>query len=285
MNKTLLKKLPVLFIFLNLSLHISFAQLPDGTQATNSFINILLSNLSKENALKFDTSSVDFSVNLSIVTYVVKDSSGNLNIDLPSVSQSIAVANSYFKYAGIKFSLKEINYVGDYHYSYLNLDKKPTELLVKHSTANTINLYLVDEIVIDTIPYYGVSYFPDDTLSYYIFLRKNFVSGSYLSCMLGHFFGLLSTHENKNGRELVSEANCSTTGDLICDTYADPNIFGLVDSKCLYSGTAKDPASHFYVPSVANLMSNAPGECRCIFTLQQYRRMFYYCKKFRQYLR
>jgi hypothetical protein len=119
----------------------------------------------------------------------------------------------------------------------------------------------------------------------YIFLNKKFFSGNYLSCMIGHFFGLLSTHEKTGGIEFVDESNCSTKGDLICDTYADPDLLNMVDKKCLYFGVFRDPKSIYFIPSVANIMSNSPGKCRCLFTKQQYRRMYFYYKKYRQYLR
>jgi hypothetical protein len=261
------------------------AQLPDGTKATTKYLNELLNNLSRENVLKFDQSSVDLSVTLSIAVYIVRDSNGNRNVDQGRIPQLLDTVNNYFKPVGIKFILRYVANVDDYHYSYFSMYRRPEELLTKHSTDKTINLYLVDSIQKDSVSYYGYTYFPVDTSDNYIFLRKNYFTGNYLACMLGHFFGLLSTHEKNAGVEMVNESNCATTGDLICDTYADPDINGLVNGKCLYTGRAKDTNGDFYVPSVANIMSNSRPGCRCIFTVQQYKRMYFYYKKFRQYLR
>ena len=96
--------------------------------------------------------------------------------------------------------------------------------------------------------------------------------------------GLLSTHESLGGRELASEKNCAEGGDFICDTYADPDLFDQVIDSCKYIGTMRDDNGRYFVPSVANLMSNSPDECKCILTPLQYRRIYYYFKKYRQYL-
>ena len=275
--------LVLLFLFNTIG-HLS-AQLPDATSATASFASKLVINLPQENSLKFDTASVDLSVKLSIAVYVVRDINGNLNFDSASILPILGNINNYFKPIGISFIVNSVKIIDDYNYSYLSVKNIPKEMLIKHSTENTINLYLVDSISKDSVSYYGFTYFPDDTLHNYIFLSKYFFDANYLSCLLGHFFGLLSTHEKVLGLEYVDESNCSTKGDLICDTYADPDLFGMVNKKCLFTGQLKDPNGKYYVPSVANLMSNSPGHCRCQFTFQQYRRMYFYYKKFRQYLR
>jgi hypothetical protein len=102
---------------------------------------------------------------------------------------------------------------------------------------------------------------------------------------MGTFFGLLFTHETLGGAEYVSGSNCASTGDYICDTYADPRLMGLVDKYCHYQGTMRDSEGKFYIPSVANIMSESPDDCKCIFTDEQYRRMKYYLFNLRDYLR
>jgi hypothetical protein len=131
---------------------------------------------------------------------------------------------------------------------------------------------------------YGFTYFPDIADSNFIYLDKNYANGNSLTTMLGHFMGLLSTHETAGGRELANENNCATSGDFICDTYADPDLFNEVIDSCQYIGTMRDDNGQYYVPSVANIMSNSPDHCKCILTPLQYRRVYYYYHKYRQYL-
>lgn len=192
--------------------------------------------------------------------------------------------NGYFNRIGLQFVIDTIDYIGDYNYSYITYNHNRKELITKYAVNNRINLFLVDSIKMGSALSYGFTYFPIVTDSNYIFLNKSYFSGNSLSTMLGHFFGLLSTHETLGGREDVSELNCSKSGDFICDTYADPNLLNLVVDNCKYIGQQRDNAGSYYVPSVANIMSNTDNACKCVFTILQYRRMYYYYKKYRQYL-
>jgi hypothetical protein len=262
----------------------SLGQLPDGTRATATFIQEINKNLAAESASDFDKSNINLWANLSLSIHVVKNKMGLPGIGVSTIQTSVTDANNYFKTIGIQFVIDKIDYIEDYNYSSVSKSKNMIELLTKHAENNKINLFLVDSIQINLFAYYGFTYFPNQTDSNFIFLCKNEVNGVSLSTQLGHFFGLLSTHETAGGRELVNESNCKTSGDFLCDTYADPDIFSLVDSACKYSGILRDPAGLFYVPSVANIMSNSPFQCKCIFTPFQYRRMYFYYKKFRQYL-
>ena len=63
-------------------------------------------------------------------------------------------------------------------------------------------------------------------------------NGSTLPHEVGHFYGLPHTHDQ--GNELVNGSNCATAGDNFCDTPADPNLSGVVNSSCVYTGTATD---------------------------------------------
>ena len=65
--------------------------------------------------------------------------------------------------------------------------------------------------------------------------------------------------------------NCTVSGDLVCDTPADPNLYYLyadVDSQsCEYLGAigdcdATDANGELYVPSTENVMSYSPFFCR-----------------------
>jgi hypothetical protein len=270
--------------FLLLIPNLCNAQLYDGTIATDTFIKTIIKNISDENVMNFDLSSVNLSTKLSISVHVVCDTSGNIYVTKPQVVSVVQTANNYFKNIGIQFSVDSFDIVKDYNYLNISKNNNTSELLVKHSDYNRINLYIVDSIKMTNTPCFGYTYFPTAPDSNYIFLCRNYLSGTNLTMMLGHFFGLLSTHERKGGRELVNEKNCSTSGDYICDTYADPGLKNLVDKSCKYIGTLMDGNGEYYIPSVANIMSDSQEQCKCIISPFQYRRMLYYYKKYRQYL-
>lgn len=264
---------------------ITYAQeyLPNGTFGTSSFITELRNNYTDENT-PFDTTRVNLDATLSLNFYIIKNSQGETNHSSGSLNSHVTGVNRFFKPIGLQYKVNKIVEVDEY--SYLEVDKSnvSTELLTKYQTENQINVYLVDSVMVDSIPYYGFTYFPDESDSLYIFLSKSFMTDKNLSTQLGHFMGLLASGEQGTAMETINGSNCDDAGDLICDTHADPGIFGLVDEDCLYQGSVMGPNGKYFVPSVANMMSDAPEECRCIFSMQQYRRMYYYFKKYRQNL-
>jgi hypothetical protein len=262
-----------------------YAQLPDGTKTTREWIDEIVKNLDEEESLLYNAASVYNSAQLSIAVYIVRDDNGMANCNESDIVAGIGLLNSYFHTINLSFRLRPVQYIDDYNYGNLQDELYMDELVKKHSEDRTINLYLVESIKVDSIRCYGFTYFPNDTIRNYIFLDKEMIQGNYLTTLMGHFLGLLSTHETLGGDELVNEKNCAASGDFICDTWADPNLFGWVDRTCTYLGNHADRQGESYVPSVANLMSESYDECKCILTPNQYRRMLYYLKNYRYYLR
>jgi Pregnancy-associated plasma protein-A len=92
---------------------------------------------------------------------------------------------------------------------------------------------------------------------------------------VGHWFGLLHTHGKKDSRadELVDGSNCETAGDLICDTPADPNLIGRVNSStCNYAPgnlAPRDANGQLYAPETNNYMSYSRSQCRNRFSDDQ----------------
>jgi len=103
----------------------------------------------------------------------------------------------------------------------------------------------------------------------------------------GHYFLLYHTHGKTNTGttdEMVDGDNCSCGGDDVCDTPADPNLFGnVVDAACRYIGGKVDGRGQPYKPDPTNLMSYA-HRCRLSFTKGQYNRMRWAGLKFRNYI-
>jgi hypothetical protein len=264
-----------------------FAQelLPDGVTVTASFLDEIKTNYNLENAFPFELNSDTLSVKIPIRVHIVRSINGQTGVIPISVYNSVNNANNYFKNIGINFFIDSIHIIEDYNYAYIANNRNTDELLTKFALDNRINLFLVDSVKKNYFRSYGFTYFPDVVDSNYIFLDKNYIFGNSLVTLLGHFMGLLSTHEFSGGRELVNQINCSSSGDYICDTYADPDLFEQVGNSCKYMGSAKDYTGNYYVPSVANIMSDALDKCKCVFTPLQYRRMYYYYLKYRQYLK
>jgi hypothetical protein len=261
-----------------------YAQLPDGVNATQAFLDTLIKNYQEESSFSFDLNTINSHVRIPLKVHIVMNIKGSAGVSQNSVFNSVKLANVYFEKVGIQFFIDTLDYVNDYNYSFITYNKLKKELVTKYVIKSRINLFLVDSIKMGYNKSYGFTYFPDVADSNIIYLDKNYLSGNSLATMLGHFMGLLSTHETLGGREFASENNCSENGDFICDTYADPDLFNMVVDSCKYIGTMRDDNGRYYVPSVANIMSNSLDECKCILTPLQYRRIYYYYKKYRQHL-
>jgi hypothetical protein len=287
-GKMLLKKifrlcLTLSFIILNFQL--GFSQLDDGTKGTNSYFQLLKKNIAAENSLVFDSSVVGGPNTITLQVHIINDSTGYTLFSLQDFMIGLAEVNFYFAPVGLNFKVGVIDTVKEYPFSFVTSRIDNVELLRKYAKSKTINLFLVDSITIDSGRYYGFTHFPSDTAHNTIYLRKDYNGAKPLITQLGHFFGLLSTFENGAGQEFVNGINCSTAGDLICDTYADGGMLGQVDIFCQYTGKIKDPSGKYYTPSVGNFMTNGPFDCKCMFTNNQLRRMYFYYKHYRSYLR
>jgi len=275
----------ILFLPILMAHCIASAQLPDGVIGTQSFIDTIRMNYKDENSFYFDLNSVNTTVKVPLKVLIVMNKKGYAGVDQERIYSSVDLANSFFKNAGINFLITSIDYISDYNYSYITYNNLKKELLTGYTTKNVINLFLVDSILMGPSRSYGFTYFPDVPDSNHIYLDKNYITGVSLTTMLCHFMGLLSTHETAGGRELSSEENCSSAGDFICDTYADPDLFNEVIDSCRYIGTMKDDNGQYFVPSVANIMSDSSDKCRCVLTPLQYRRIYYYFNKYRRLLK
>jgi len=263
---------------------ILYGQLPDGTRPTLAYLQMIIDNIDKEKEIDPDTATSGFLADYSVIVYVVSDTSGDSSVDEADISYGFSQLNTYFNSINVSFQVDTVIPVEDYNYSRISSVNDINELVVKHSQPNSINLYLLQSIEIGSVPSYGFTFFPDETEKNYVFLDKNHIAGMYLTTLMGHYAGLLSTHDTLGGAEWANELNCSTTGDFICDTYADPNLYQLVDTDCKYEAFLTDPTGMFYAPSVANIMSESRDECKCIFTPMQLRRMVFYLMNYRNYL-
>ncbi|MBN1415704.1 MAG: hypothetical protein JW973_11435 [Bacteroidales bacterium] len=264
---------------------IGSAQFRDGTETTHEWIEEIRKNLDAEKDLVYNEASVYHTTHLLIAAFIVNDPAGMANCNEGDLAAGISSLNAYFNTINVNFILHTVQYVKEYSYGFIHDEGTVSELVKKYSMDRTINLFLVESIETDTAVYYGFTYFPDDTIRNYIFINKYLIRGNYIITLMGHFFGLLSTHDTLGGTELVNQKNCTLSGDFLCDTWADPNLFERVDTACVYIDDPVDPNGAYYVPSVANLMSESYDKCKCIFTPHQYRRMLFCLKNYRYYLR
>lgn len=210
---------------------------------------------------------------VAVTIHVITTSStGDVGLSFEEIERELKGANRVFGTSGVEFficgSPRIIQGASTYDIT------SAEELNRKHYVPNTINIYFVDDVYLSNgdplcgfarFPFYG---FPERR---FIFMDKDCsTNGSTLIHELGHFYGLFHTHETAFGLEYVDGSNCDATGDLICDTAADPNLSrpNLLNS-CNYVGNIVDPNGDPYAPPVANFMSYAPPFCQQEFSLEQ----------------
>lgn len=111
---------------------------------------------------------------------------------------------------------------------------------------------------------------------------------------LGHYFSLWHTHAfngystNIYTLELVDGSNCDTEGDFVCDTPADPGLYGRIAPapSCEYIDTVSvDANGDLYQPLTNNYMCATNPICITSFTPLQLSRMAYCLDHERAYLK
>ena len=266
--------------FCFLPLKAQLIPLRNGTETTLAYIDTIRKYYPVET--NFVPDSID--AHLGIYVYRIRDLSGEIDVNDVFIEEAVNTVNAYFENTGIHFYIFNSSIINDYNYRNLLSESMVDELTTMYSAENMINLYLVD-VPLDTLNY-GFTYYPDEPEKNFIFLNQEALIGNYLTTLMGNYFGLLPTHEIRGGQEYADSSNCESAGDFICDTWSDPNLYGLVAlPDCQYTGNYTDSQMDFFVPSVANIMSNSEDQCKCVLTPLQYKRIQFTYIKHRSYLR
>jgi hypothetical protein len=167
---------------------------------------------------------------------------------------------------GLSFVVCKFNYIENWQFNMWDSQVHDDAARVLYYQPNTINIYFTGDIM---NPAGAAGYAPLPPSDDFVVIKQ---LGS-LTHELGHFFGLLHTHEG-GGSELVDRSDCLLNGDLICDTQSDPGGDPATDLDffCNLITGARDANGDFYEPPTDNIMSYW-GPCPCRFTPEQYLRM------------
>ena len=224
---------------------------------------------------------------MGISAFIVKNTStvgasGTVtDITIQDLFNSIDEVNRAYALSNVEFYLcgspRFIDGKGLYSYGTAR-----DELNARKHIPNTINIFYIDDIgaqVFDRNFIAGISTFPwrGKSKDRFIIMKKEYSKdGPTLAHELGHFLGLLHTHEPANGLEFVNGTNCSTAGDQVCDTPADPNLGNTGLNGCAYEANVVDPNGEPYTPNPRNIMSYAASRCQDLFTVGQTERMHFF---------
>lgn len=185
----------------------------------------------------------------------------------------IKQVNDYYKQCNVGFIVRHFEYLDYPKRVFRESEWQSERVFRKHNKPRLINVYYVDTLYASKRkPVEGLASFPVDLKQHIdriIIAKSSALSARIMAHELGHYFGLLHTHDTDNGKELVNGLNSHTAGDLITDTPADPNLYKLTDVRtCKYKGNLKDDNGDLYHPDPSNLMSYA-FNCRKKFSLGQ----------------
>ncbi len=207
-----------------------------------------------------------------ILAHIIRRSDGTEGLSTTDLNDAISIAQGFYNSFHFILELAQINYIDsetifdNQHLSSVPAASNNILDVTSRNIDRHLNIYFVPNSNTSWAwrPNTGAS-------NQHILMNNNQTkNGTTLSHELGHWFDLLHTHSG--GDELVDGSNCSTAGDFVCDTPADPNLSGLVNTDCEYTGNLVDANGDPYNPDPRNLLSYA-GSCRDRFSQGQIERM------------
>ncbi|MBO9698890.1 MAG: hypothetical protein J7604_01710 [Sporocytophaga sp.] len=213
-----------------------------------------------------------------VVAHIVLGKDSSADITQIQIIQALAEVNRAFAPIGVTFRLCQVDSIYNFQYNKLygegisvrdlEIDYMK-EVYVQYNLKKRINLYYMSEFLKTYEPYCGFATLGgiiSNADERGIVIKKGCNTAITLIHEFGHFFSLLHTFDKDNGIERVSRKNCLETGDLVCDTPADPyveNVPGYcIEQTCEFIYEGKDQDGQYYDPDLSNPMSYY-GSCRC----------------------
>jgi hypothetical protein len=220
--------------------------------------------------------------------HIIRQSNGTGDFSLANLNQVIAITNSYYLLNGYGIQFYFAGTTPDYidnDQLYAGFPYPEGSSVDGRDAYNAMNQYYVNRITNPNVGGYARYPYNDIVSTRSFILNEAWdlddMGNRLIPHELGHSFNLYHTFGNSSiTDELVTRgagANCTSAGDLICDTPADPyNMAGVK----LYGGcpqydpssTARDANGDPYSPSITNIMSYY-FPCTHDFTPGQYERM------------
>ncbi len=274
-----------------------FAQLPCGKTDVSFQEELIAQKLIQqyEGYSKLNNSLTGPMVYIAVKPHFVRTDAGITTLNMAAFNNAIAICNQYFINANIQFyicgtSSNTPNYINNTAmYNWNTAAFNRDAITATNNVNNAHNIYFSNSLGGAGGFSFGMTQSKVNNRTFV--LNGQADDSKTLAHELGHYFNLAHTFNNSSSndisaRELVTRntsetaprlsANCSTTGDFVCDTPSDPyNLFGGFLSSCNTTGigiTAIDANGDGFIPSPMNVM-NYYFCSPYIFSTQQYARI------------
>ncbi len=213
-----------------------------------------------------------YTLDVPLAIHIVRTSSGQYGYDPDDLPTILAEANGCWSPSGMQFfQTGSVDFIDDDDF-YYNIDTQAEidDLRQTNLVSNAVNIYFTASLANEDGSLCGISSFTWSDVQGIVVKNSCADFGdTTFPHELGHYFDLLHTHETAYCVECPDGSNCTTCGDLLCDTPADPGLSGAVDSDCVYIGTDTACDGQTYEPDPHNLMSYSLQTCREHFSAQQ----------------
>ncbi len=226
------------------------------------------------------------SVKIPVQVHIVKNEDGVASASMDDIVTEFDKLNDLFSGADMEFYLSsKIDVIEEPAFYDFHQDEE-AKLAASRDVPNAINIYFVGTITNKQgYEICGYTYYPESNRDRIFVAGGCLRNSSTLAHEIGHYFSLIHTHGISGiDPEAVNGENCDETGDLICDTPADPNLMGKVNARCEYTGHDNDFNGDAYSPDPLNIMSYAPSYCRSEFSPGQYEVMLATYREDKNYL-
>lgn len=213
---------------------------------------------------------------------IIRKTDGTGGISSANLQSAMDGLNAAYAAANIQFYECSKVYVNNDTYYDFNRSEEAA-LAAAHEVANVVNIFHCNTVTSTSgKSLCGYAKFPGGT-DRIVMKNSCTTNGSTFIHEFGHYFSAYHTHQS--GNELVDGSNCTTAGDQICDTPADPTLStSTVNGACVYTGVDTDANGDSYTPQTNNYMSYSRKSCRNLFTAGQIARIRYSAVNDRSYL-